>query len=112
MTASTQEERCERCNRPLQDNAGAVQRLTRVTYKGRKALFCDSCGAAMEAAGHELTDHEVIGEIEEAEEEDGVEEEEESGGGVANASGEGEWVHKGGGYYENTLTNEVRRGRP
>ena len=25
---------------------------------------------------------------------------------------EGEWVHKGGGYYENTATGEVRRGKP
>ena len=23
-----------------------------------------------------------------------------------------EWVHKGGGYYENTVTRETRRGKP
>ena len=24
----------------------------------------------------------------------------------------GEWVHKGGGYYEHTVTGETRRGKP
>ena len=24
----------------------------------------------------------------------------------------GEWIHKGGGYYENTSTGETRRGKP
>ena len=83
--------RCDRCNRLCQDNPASVSRLTEVTIKGRRAVFCDECGKNVSAI-HEVTDHKIVAEI--------------------NRPDDGPWVHKGGGYYENKETGETRRGRP
>lgn len=83
--------RCDRCNRPCQDNPAGVPRLTEVTIKGRRAKFCDECGENVSAI-HEVTDPKVVAEIKRPD--------------------DSPWVHKGGGYYENKETGETRRGRP
>jgi hypothetical protein len=86
--------KCERCNRKLGNNPAGVSRLTEVTIKGRRATFCDGC-RTITAAVHKVTDPRVV----EVEAEPDVDDED-------------EWVHKGGGYYENSVTGETRRGRP
>lgn len=83
--------KCERCNRPCQDNPASVPRLTEVTIKGRRAIFCDDCGEKVSAI-HRLSGPKVVAEIE--------------------RPTDSLWVHKGGGYYENTETGETRRGQP
>ncbi len=84
--------RCDRCNRLCQDNPASVPRLTEVTIKGRRAVFCDECGENVSTI-HEVTDPKVVAI-------------------AGHFVEESVWVHKGGGYYENRETGETRRGRP
>ncbi len=81
--------RCDRCNRPCQDNSAGVPRLTEVTIKGRRAKFCDECGENVSAI-HEVTDPKVVAEIERPPVEEDGDESGESGDSNADQSGEGE----------------------
>lgn len=126
--------KCDRCNRSLIDNSAGVEELFDVLVSGKPSRRCTDCIEKSVEAGHvvqkapdakryRIRRRRPSKEAEEAEEaaNEGAEGEAEggepdpaaSGGeGQTEAAGGGEWVHKGGGYYENTVTGETRRGRP
>lgn len=85
--------RCDRCNRLCQDNPASVPRLTEVTIKGRRAVFCDECGRNVSAI-HEVTDPKVVAEIDrpqqEGDEDADADEDGDSGGEEGEDEGSGD----------------------